>query len=232
MSAISASRGAPRMPLPTRSRNRAAATQPSEPASGKIGLAERREAVAERGQPFAAAEAIRQRAGEHLDDRGGRFGYAFDDADRLHRGAHDRDEIDRQQRMDHLGGDVHQQRHPAQRPDADGNRRAARQGFGELWKAFMFAYVASSRRRAARLRTRRRPSQDWRAARSRPSMRRGEPIWRADHAKAPARGPGDFDQLRGRGACRRGGGPLPGDGPDRHAAQRTRRPQRTDRRRR
>jgi len=29
MSAISASRGAPRTPLPTRSRNRAAATQPS-----------------------------------------------------------------------------------------------------------------------------------------------------------------------------------------------------------
>ena len=37
-SAISASRGAPRMPLPTRSMKRAAMSQPIDAASGKIGL--------------------------------------------------------------------------------------------------------------------------------------------------------------------------------------------------
>ena len=38
MSATSASRGAPRMPLPTRSTNRPVNTQPMPSASGKIGL--------------------------------------------------------------------------------------------------------------------------------------------------------------------------------------------------
>jgi hypothetical protein len=59
---------------------------------------------------------------------------------------------------------------------------------------------------------------------------RGEPSRSADHAKAPARRFGGFDLRRGLGARTRGGGPLPGDGPDRHAAQPTRRAQRPNRR--
>src|SRR5882672_8924837 len=68
MSAISASRGAVRMPLPMRSM---------------------------------------KRAPENPHDQGGRLGDPLDHADRKRGRAETHDQIERQQRMDHLGGDVH-----------------------------------------------------------------------------------------------------------------------------
>ena len=82
MSAISASRGAPRMPLPTRSAKRAATTQPSVGASGNTSFDSAASAVAGEHQRLAPAEAVGQYAGEHLDDQRDRLGDAFDDADR------------------------------------------------------------------------------------------------------------------------------------------------------
>ena len=79
------------------------------------------EAVAEGGEPLALAEIIAERAGKDLGDRGGGLGDALDDADGQRRGAEHGDEIERQQRMDHLGGDVHEQRHQPERPDAARN---------------------------------------------------------------------------------------------------------------
>ncbi len=84
----------------------------------KSGLGQRRQAIADDGEELAPPEPIRERAGENLDDRRRRLGDAFDHAHLGHRGAERRDQIDREKRMDHLGGDVHQQRDEAQRPDA------------------------------------------------------------------------------------------------------------------
>ena len=84
------------------------------------------------GEQLALAEPIGERAGRFLGDRRGRFGDAFDDADRHHRGAEHRDQINRQQRVDHLGRDVHQHRHEAERPDAAGNVPQGIARFSEL----------------------------------------------------------------------------------------------------
>ena len=124
MSATSASRGAPRMPLPTRSMKRAATSQPTERRQREDRLGEGGQAVAECGQEFPLAEPVGQGAGEDLGDRGGRLGDAFDDADGQRRGAENGDEIDRQERVDHLRGDVHEQRDEAEHPDAGRDRLA------------------------------------------------------------------------------------------------------------
>ena len=116
MSATSASRGAPRMPLPIRSMKRAAISQPMRRRQRKNRLGEGGEAVAGGREPFALAEPIRECAGEYLGDRGGRFGDAFDDADGQRRGAERRDQIDRQQRMDHLRRDIHEQSRRSRAP--------------------------------------------------------------------------------------------------------------------
>ena len=59
-SAISASRGAPRMPLPTRSTKRAATIQPSVGASGNTSLVQRREAVAQHARAACGAGSSRK----------------------------------------------------------------------------------------------------------------------------------------------------------------------------
>ena len=135
MSAISASRGAPRMPLPIRSMKRAATSQPTVVASGKIGLVTRGKAVAERGEELALAQPIGERAGEDLGDRGGRLGNPFDDADGQRRGAENADEIDRQKRVDRLRRGVHQQGHQAEHPDArrDRAKTGNRSWLPSLW---------------------------------------------------------------------------------------------------
>jgi hypothetical protein len=66
-------------------------------------------------------EPIAQRAGKDFDDRGRRLGDAFDHADRQGRCAEHGDQAQRQQGVDHLRGDVHQQRHETERPYARGN---------------------------------------------------------------------------------------------------------------
>ena len=80
-------------------------------------LGEGGEPVAERGEKFALAQPIRERAGEDLGDRGGRLGDALDDADGQRRGAERGDEIDRQERMDRLRRGVHEQGDEAEHPD-------------------------------------------------------------------------------------------------------------------
>ena len=81
-------------------------------------LGESRETVAGDCEPFALAEPVRERAGEYLGDGGGGLGDAFDDADRHHRCAEHRDQIDRQQGVDHLRRDVHQHRDETEDPYA------------------------------------------------------------------------------------------------------------------
>ena len=90
MSATRASRGAPRMPLPTRSTKRAANQPFDRRRQRKDRLGKRRQAIAERGQGFALAKPVAQRAGEHLGDRRGRLGDAFNDADGERRSAEHR----------------------------------------------------------------------------------------------------------------------------------------------
>ena len=98
--------------------------QPSD-AGGKREqrFCQRGEPVAERGEQFAPAEPVGQRAGEDFRDRGGRLGNALDEADGERGGAEHGDEIDRQQRVDHLGGDVHQHRDETEHPDPPGQPR-------------------------------------------------------------------------------------------------------------
>ncbi len=84
-------------------------------------LGESGESIAERRQQLALAQIIAERAGKDLGDRGRRFRNAFDEADGERRGAEHRHQIERQQGMDHLGGEIHEQRHQPERPDAAGN---------------------------------------------------------------------------------------------------------------
>jgi len=56
-----------------------------------------------------------------LTMEGGGLGDALNRADAGHGGAEHADEIDRQQRVDHLRGDIHKQRDEAERPDAGGD---------------------------------------------------------------------------------------------------------------
>ncbi len=80
-------------------------------------LGDRAQAVAEQRQDFALAEIIAQRAGEHLHDQRGRFGQPLDHADRQHADAQRRHHEHRQQAVDHLGRDIHQQADKAEHPD-------------------------------------------------------------------------------------------------------------------
>jgi len=91
-------------------------------------LGEGRQPVAQHGETFALAEPVGRRAGEDLGDGCGRLGDALDDAHCQRRGAEHGDEIDRQKRMDHLRGDVHEHGDEAERPDACGNIAPARPG--------------------------------------------------------------------------------------------------------
>ena len=89
---------------------------------------QRGEAVTDGGQPFALAQPVADDAGEHLGDGRGRFRDALDDADLERGSAEHADEIKRQQRMDHLRGGVHEQRHEAERPDAAGDLAPVQEG--------------------------------------------------------------------------------------------------------
>jgi hypothetical protein len=84
-------------------------------------LGEGGKAVADRGEDFSPAEAVAERSGEDAYDHRRRFGEAFDDADGQHRRAQDGRKIERQKRVDHLGGDIHQERHDPERPHAGGD---------------------------------------------------------------------------------------------------------------
>ena len=88
----------------------------------KQGLAERPQAVAQQRQTLAPAQPIAERAREHLDDQRGGLGQAFDQAHRQGAGTQHADHVHRQQAVDHLGRDVHQQADETQHPDAGGQR--------------------------------------------------------------------------------------------------------------
>lgn len=86
------------------------------------GLRQRAESVTDQQQRFAAPKAVREVAGEHLDDGGGRFRDALQRADEGYRGAERHGEIKREQGVDHLRGDVHAQADEPERPDGAGDR--------------------------------------------------------------------------------------------------------------
>ena len=131
-SAISASRGAPRMPLPTRSMPRAANTQPAVGASANSGFVTRREPVAQDRQQLALAEPIADRAREHLRDRRDGLGRALEQADGRHARAEHADQEHGQQRVDHLRGDVHEQADEAERPHPARDRERAGRARGSM----------------------------------------------------------------------------------------------------
>ena len=81
-------------------------------------LRERREPVAQDRQQLALAEPVADRAREHLRDRRDGLGRAFEQADGGHAGAEHADQEHRQQGVDHLRGDVHEQADEAERPYA------------------------------------------------------------------------------------------------------------------
>jgi len=89
-------------------------------------LGEGAHGVAEHGQPLAPAQVVAQCPREHLRDQRGGLGNALDDADGQHADAKRPDEKQRQQAVDHLGGDVHQHAHEAENPDARRDAMAAR----------------------------------------------------------------------------------------------------------
>ena len=82
------------------------------------GLESAPQPVADDGERLALAEPVRDPAREQLGDRGGCFADAFDEADHLGAGPEHGGEEHRQQTVDHLRGDVHEQADEAERPHA------------------------------------------------------------------------------------------------------------------
>ena len=116
-SASIASRGAPRMPLPIRSANRAAMTAGALVGEWEQRLRQRGNSVTGHHPWFALGAAVRQPPGKKLGKIGGRLGHSIDRAERGRRQAeHDRDE-GRQQRVIDLARQVHEQADEAQDPD-------------------------------------------------------------------------------------------------------------------
>jgi hypothetical protein len=76
-----------------------------------------------------------QPVGVNVIGGGGGLGNAFDRADRQRGSAEHGHEIDRQQPVDHLRGDVHEKRYKPKRPDAGRNRAQRLQV--ELWRRFL-----------------------------------------------------------------------------------------------
>ncbi len=78
----------------------------------------RGERVAEHDERLAPVPPVRHAAGDNLENAVRRFGDAFDDAERHGaRTKHPRQE-QRQQRVHHLAGEVGEEAHPAEPPDA------------------------------------------------------------------------------------------------------------------
>jgi hypothetical protein len=87
------------------------------------------ERVAGHRQPLAPAQPIAQYAREDLHDERGGLGQPLDDPHRERAGAERRHQEERQERVDHLRGDVHQEADAAQHPDAAGD--AGRRALGD-----------------------------------------------------------------------------------------------------
>ncbi len=83
---------------------------------GEQGFGERTEPVAEYGEGLALAEPVGEPAGEELRDRGSGFADSFDQADHLGAGPQHGGQKHRQEAVDHLRGDVHEQTDEAERP--------------------------------------------------------------------------------------------------------------------
>ncbi len=86
-SAIIASRGAPRMPLPMRSTKRAAISASRTGREREQGLGQRRQAIAGEDPRLAPPAAVAEPAGGELGEIGGGFGDAVDRAQRRRRQA-------------------------------------------------------------------------------------------------------------------------------------------------
>ncbi|SPO54382.1 200 kDa antigen p200, putative (fragment) [Pseudomonas sp. JV551A1] len=103
--------------------------QPLQPGGhGEYRLGQRPQAVAQHREQLAFAQPVAEGTGEHLGDRGGRLGDAFDKAHRHYRGAKHGDHVQRQQGVNHFRGDVHEHRYEAQRPDTARDLRQGRGG--------------------------------------------------------------------------------------------------------
>jgi hypothetical protein len=111
-------------PLPTRSSSRAVITTPVEEATANRELGQRAERIAEQCESLALAEVIAQRPGEDLHDKRRRFRQSLDDPDDECAGAEGAHHEQRQEAVDHLGGDIHQHADEAENPDAGRNARA------------------------------------------------------------------------------------------------------------
>src|SRR5512147_625806 len=93
-------------------------------------LRQRGEPVAREHERLAPPHRVRPDAREHLDDERDRLRRALDQPDREHRHAEAGREVEREQRMDELGGQVHAQADDAQHDDAARNSRPRRHGNG------------------------------------------------------------------------------------------------------
>ena len=116
-SATRASRGAPRMPLPSRSTKRASRTQPALAAIGEQDLGQAAETVAQQRQLLAPADPIAEHAGEQLGDRGRALRHRIDQRHHGDRGAELRHQITRQQAINDGGTEVGEQADKAEQPD-------------------------------------------------------------------------------------------------------------------
>src|SRR5205085_5991094 len=93
-------------------------------------LGERGEAVADGGEALAVAPAVGEHAREHLHHHRGGFRHAFDQAHDEGARAEPHGEVEREQGVDHLRGEIHQQAHEPEYPDAprDGGARLRHDG--------------------------------------------------------------------------------------------------------
>ena len=101
---------------------------------GEQRFGQRAQRIAEHRQALALAKVVAERAGEYLDDECGRFSQALDQPDRQRARAQHRHHEQRQQAVDHLGSDVHQQADAAEHPDAGGHLAQAAGRLGVGWR--------------------------------------------------------------------------------------------------
>ena len=124
-SEISASRGAVRMPFPVRSRKTIAPSagetlrgQQAEPREGRDPVAERRDLL-------VSARPVGEEAAGDAHERRRALLETVDDAELERREPEGVDEVERQDRRDHLRGDVREEAHQAQEDDVPPDTEAA-----------------------------------------------------------------------------------------------------------
>ena len=84
---------------------------------GEQGFGQCAQRIAQDGQPLAPAQVVAERAGEHFHDECKGLGESFYEAHGDRAGAERAHHEQRQQAVDHLGGNVHEQADETQHPD-------------------------------------------------------------------------------------------------------------------